>query len=112
MDIDADIPPVRTDPPSKVRNHRSGSASNIENEAAGANEPKSVDPVPHLACRALEEMDGTGLAPQPERRKPLPPRRPAKKGVRRSEQPETGRSKVPGELKRGGGKGSSEGGHA
>ena len=112
MHVDTDVAAPRTEPAREVRRHRSGPASEIENEIAGAEQSETIDPVRHLARRAFEEMHGARLPPQPERRKALSSRRPAPEGVRRPEEPQTCGTKLPDDLKRGGGKGSSERVHA
>ena len=67
--VDTDVAAARTEPAREVRRHRSGPASEIENEIAGAEQSETIDPVRHLARRAFEEMHGARLAPEPERRK-------------------------------------------
>src|SRR5262249_28653198 len=112
VDVDAEVASRLPDPTRKVGNHRSGPASKIENQIAGTDPPESIDPVRHLSCRAFEEMYRTRLAAQPERRKTFLSRSPAAEGFCRSKQPQTCGTKLPRHMKRSGGNGSGEIGHA
>src|SRR5262249_1126806 len=64
VNVDADVASPRPEPLREVRRHRAGSASDVEYEIVGADQSERLDSIRRLPGSALEEMDGTGLAPQ------------------------------------------------